>query len=569
MADPTSTPPPASTSAASSVGDAAIAGLIAKGGGDLAKTLGTLPGIAGTQWGQFFTQVGKSADVAGDSILKFNGIAPQLVDNVKEVLGAINPASFGDSLANLSGKLFQQIDNYQKINQEFIKLGRGADSKQYIESIRQQSFETMKLGISSTKLIEINKELINSYTGATLILDRQTEEFKKNQKQITELIGFNDKFGVSQGETTKILNLFNTTMEGGSKGAQKLSDNLLIFAQRTGQGAGKVFQEFNANIDRFATMSSERAVASFQKLELAAARTGGSVSNIVSAVEKFDDIESGFSAGGQLNRVLSFMGGSFDTFKAMQASDEDRAQMLYQAIAQTGDRFQQLQSEGAKRQMAKQIAESSGLDIKTVVGLLNKSTNLASDMKELSMRPPVTEEFTAQGREQAAMAATTTQELHEIQKGLFDLNPIVQKLSDNMQIQTEKATKFFAVGMQGLDKSLVTATKNAENAEGFLKVAESYLLEIKNVPGAFEKAAAEFTKKTREPMEGVLSRNTTIHEELHKGVKTFNENAAKGVKLSVEYVGKAGEQVKIKQKPLTAGDAISSVPPPTQTLVEG
>lgn len=564
MAEPTSTPPPASTSATSPA-DAAISALLAKGGGDLAKNLGNIPGVAGTAWGKFFTEVGKTANTAGDALLRFNGIAPQLVDNVTGIASSLATLNVGDALGKLSEKLFDQINKYQQINQEFIKLGRGADSKQYIESIRQQSFETMKLGISSTKLIEINKELISSYTGATLILDRQTEEFKKNQKQITELIGFNDKFGVSQGETTKILNLFNTTMEGGSKGAQKLSDNLLIFAQRTGQGAGRVFSEFNANIDRFATMSSERAVASFQKLELAAARTGGSVSNIVDAVARFDDIEQGFSYGGQLNRVLSFMGGSFDTFKAMQASDEERAQMLYQAIAQTGDRFQQLQSEGAKRQMAKQIADSSGLDIKTVVGLLNKSTNLASDMKELSMRPPVTEEYTTEGRERAAMAATTSQELMDIQAALFDLNPIVQKLSDNMQIQTERATKFFAVGMQGLDKSLVTATKNAENAEGFLKVAQSYLAEIKNVPGAFQKAAEEFNKKTREPMEGALSRNTTIQEETGKAIRTFNENAQKGIKLTVEYVGKTGEQVRATQKPQNSADAISSLPPPTQT----
>ena len=533
--------------------------------GDLAKSLAGIAGIRGTAAADALLQLGKGANAAGDAFLRFNGIAPQLIDNVSGIASSLATLKIGDALGKLSEQLFNQIDKYQQINQQFVKLGRGTDSKQYIESIRQQSFESLKLGISLDKLIDINKDLINNYTGATLILKRQTEEFKNNQKQITELIGFNDKFGVSQKETTDILNLFNVAMEGGSKGAQKLSDNLLIFAQRTGQGPAKIFSEFNANIDRFATMTADRAVASFQKLELAAARTGGSVSNIVSAVQRFDDIEQGFSYGGQLNRVLSFMGGSFDTFKAMQATDEERATMLYQAIAQTGDRFQQLQTEQAKRAMVKQIQEASGLDTKTIVGLLNKSTNLAADITELSKRPPVTEEFTTEGRERAAMAATTSKELMEIQTALFDLNPIVQKLSDNMQIQTERATRFLGAGMQGLDKSIVVATKNAENAEGFVAVAKSYLDEIKNVPGAFEKAAAEFTKKTREPMEGVLSRNTTIQEETGKAIRTFNENAQKGIKLSIEYVGKAGEQVKAIQKPLTSADAVSSFPAPQFT----
>ena len=134
------------------------------------------------------------------------------------------------------------------------------------------------------------------------------------------------------------------------------------------------------------------------------------------------------------------MGGSFDTFKAMQATDEERAQMLYTAIAQTGDRFQSLQTEQAKRAMVKQIAESSGLDPKTILGLLNKSTNLAEDVKELSMRPAVTEEFTDQGRRDAAMRATTVEQLGAIQDQLLNLNPAVGYLSDMVKANTERTT---------------------------------------------------------------------------------------------------------------------------------
>lgn len=563
MADPTNPPPPPPPSTGATTQEALIGGAV--GAKAVAELLKSIPGGA-----EVLSKFSNSLNVAADSALYFSGISDGLRKSIDGLTSALNVKNIDQTLKNLSDSIKSQINDYQKLDQQFIKLGRGEDSKAYIESIRTQAFETAKLGLSQTNLINIYETLLDSYTGATKILSRQTEEFEKNKKQISELVGFNSKFGVESGKTTEILNLMNNTMGGGSQAAQKLSDNLIIFSQRTGQNANKVFGEFNANIDRFATLSADRAVASFQKLELAAARTGGSVSKVISAVEKFDDIEGGFQAGGQLNRVLSFMGGSFDTFKAMQATDEERAQMLYTAIAQTGDRFQSLQTEQAKRAMVKQIAESSGLDPKTILGLLNKSTNLAEDVKELSMRPAVTEEFTDQGRRDAAMRATTVEQLGQVQDQLLNLNPAISHLSDMVKANTERTTLGVADLFGKTDEIFKSAAAQAKSAEGFFETAKIYATELGNIKTALQSAEEKFHTTTREQTEGVIRGNTDILGKMHTAIETYNTNATKKLDVNVNVVSAPGTSATatVKQPEPTAATAVrgvASYPVPQQT----
>jgi hypothetical protein len=549
MADPTN---PSSTSPGTgpTTQEYAIGGAV--GAKAVAELLKSLPGGS-----ELVSKFSNSLNVAADSALYFSGVSDGLRKSIDGLASAFNVKNIDQTLKSLSDSIKSQINDYQNLDQQIIKLGRGEDSKAYIESIRTQAFESAKLGLSQKNLINIYEGLLGTYTGATKVLTRQTEEFENNKKQISELIGFNSKFGISQQQTTEILNLMNVAMGGGSQAAQKLSDSLLIFSQRTGQSANKVFGEFNSNIDRFATLSADRAVQSFQKLELAASRTGTSVSKVISAVEKFDDIEQGFQAGGQLNRVLSFMGGSFDTFKAMQATDEERAQMLYTAIAQTGDRFQSLQTEQAKRAMVKQIAESSGLDPKTILGLLNKSTNLAEDVKELSMRPAVKEEFTEQGRKDAAMRATTIEQLGEIQDSLLNLNPLIDRLGDAIKGRTEITTGAVVEGFAKTDTILKNATIQAQSAQGFFETAKVYATELGNIKTALQAAEEKFHTTTREQTEGVISRNTNILDSLDTSIKTFNLNAAKKLDVNVNVSTTPGTKADSQVKQYTAADATS------------
>lgn len=489
-------------------------------------------------------QFSNSIKVAGDSAAYFSGVSQDLSKNFGTVAGLFSK-DFDKSLASISEKLKTQIDNYQKLDKEFIQLGKGENSKAFIESIRQQSFESAKLGISLQNLLEINKGLIKEYTGATLLTERQTQKFAENKKAITELIGFNEKFGVTQQQTTPILNLFNNTIDKGSMSAQKFSDSLLVFSQKTGQSATKVFSDFNSNIDRFAVVTADKAIASFQKLQMTAARTGQSVADIIKSVEKFDDIESGFQAGGQLNRVLSFMGGSFDTFKAMQASDEERATMLYEAIGNVSDKFQALQTDQARRSFAKQLAESSGLDMKTVMGLLSKSTDLSKDIADISKKPIVAEEFTDKGREEAAMRATTAEELKKIQGQMVDLNPVISRLSNEVKENTRAFTGFTVTEFKKMDDKLATLLARGTKEEFAIAGKEMFTM-IKNLPSDFNKYMETFRKTTKPETDKVISGNTTAITSVVTALEKFSKTPVK-VQVTGEIDQKTGK-IKLQGK---------------------
>ena len=501
-----------------------------------------------------FGQLSNSIKVAGDSAAYFSGVSQDLSKNFGTVAGLFSK-DFDKSLASISEKLKTQIDSYQKLDKEFIQLGKGENSKAYIESIRQQSFESAKLGISLQNLVDINKTLIKDYTGAITLTERQTQKYAENKKAITELAGFNDKFGVTTDQTTKILNLFNNTIEKGNMSAQKFSDSLLIFSQKTGQSANKVFTDFNSNIDRFAVVTADKAIASFQKLQMTAARTGQSVSQVIGAIERFDDIETGFQAGGQLNRVLSFMGGSFDTFKAMQASDEERAQMLYSAIGDVSDKFQALQTDQARRSFAKQLADSSGLDMKTVMGLLSKSTDLSKDIADISKKPIVAEEFTERGREEAAMRATTAEELKKIQGQMVDLNPLIGRLSNEVKENTRAFTGFTVSEFKKMDDKLGTLLARGTRDE-FTTAGKDFFTGIKNLPSDFNKYMKEFRTTTKPESDRVISGNTKIISDVTVALNKLN---TRPVKVEVTGTITSDGKVKVggKSKPSTVANALN------------
>lgn len=505
--------------------------------------VGAIAGIgsAGAKSVPGLEKFSEALGVVSKNAMYLSGVSDGLTENLKTLSGLLSK-DVASSLDTIATKLKDQINSFQELDKAIIQLGRGEGSRAYIESMRKQSFEALNLGISLEKIVEINKLLLENYNGALLATDRQTESFNKNREAMTNLIGFNQKFNVSQSTSIELLNNFNNVMGGGTKAAQTFSDILLIFSQKTGQSASKVFADFNQSVDRFSILTADKAVAAFQKLELTAARTGQGISKVIESVERFDDIEEGFKAGGQLNRVLSFMGGSFDTFAAMQADDQTRATMLYEAISGVSDKYSQLQTDQAKRSFARQLAESSGIDMKTVVGLLNKSTNLSKDIADMAKTPIVSEEFTKQGRENAAMRLTTAEELKNIQLQLLDFNPIVVNLSDTVKANTESFTKFSGKFIEAAEKNIVNQPKGSTPLETAYNSLKTFVDVVKGLPSAWEQQQSEFSK-TKKVADSIITNNTTAISEL-KGIMS------KGIKVEVSgHLNTPTGKVDLKQTP--------------------
>lgn len=433
-----------------------------------------------------------------DSFLKLAGVSKQEEQVVAVITDAFS-LKLGPALLKITTLIDGAALKAQKFQVELTKFGQ---DQTFQKSIAEQAQQLAFLGISYDNLKEANTALLTNYNASIAITDKSTKAFEENRKGLAQLSVFNKKFGIEYAETAKVMNFANDTMNIGAEGATKLSDTLLKFADETGQNANAVFTAFNTQLDRFAVLSSDKAVQAFERIQMTAKRTGQSVETVFNAIAKFDEIDEGFKTGGQLNRVLSFMGGSFDTFKAIQASDEERAQMLYESIAGVADKYSQLTTDQAKRSMARQIAESSGVDLKTVVGLLNKSTDLSRDIMDISKRPLVTEGFTEKERADKMVALSTREDFQNARDQLLEVTNAAQKLAISYR-EADKRLNMSAVQVyKKLDDVVLTPifTKHETNIkEMFKKLKAEWPQDIKDaakkmseVPDKIKKAVDKF-----------------------------------------------------------------------------
>ena len=377
---------------------------------------------------------------------------------------ALLKGNVSQALLGVTGLLKTAATDAQRFQVELIKYGQ---DQTFQKSIGEQAFALASLGIKYEDLKRANIGLIDNYNASIIISEKQRQSFEGNRKAMSELVVFNQKFGIEQAKTNEILNFTKNIMGGGTEQAIKLSEQMLKFADVTGQKADKVFGDFSKGLDRFAVMSSEKAIAQFEKLQATAARAGISMEGLVKGVQQFDDIDTAFEKGGQLNRVLSFMGGSFDTFKAFQADDDERARMMIEAISGVSEKYSQLQTDQARRNFARQISESTGgmFDMKQVVGILNKTSDLSKDLAEIGKMPLVTEGFTDKERTDKLVGLTTSTEFANVQDQLLGAGQAAQELAKNLRESSRQRTAAFAATTLVIDQKVLTPIFTAQTGE--------------------------------------------------------------------------------------------------------
>lgn len=413
-----------------------------------AKTANAVLGLLG----ETSTKVGKELEGVSKAFVGLyqqSDIAKLSLQTLTDVMNK----DFAKAIGGIVTKLKEASDGAQKFQVELTKYGQDAS---FQKAIGEQAFALASLGIKYSELKAANLALIDSYNGSIRISDAQSKSFEDNRAAMSQLIVFNKQFGIEATKTIQILDFTKNTMGGGTEQAIKFSEQLEKFADVTGQKAGKVFDDFTKGLDRFSVMSSENAIKQFEKIQATAARTGQDITKVFDSVAKFDDIEEGFKTGGQLNRVLSFMGGSFDTFAAIQADDAERAKMIYEAISGVSDKYGQLTSDVAKRNLAKQIATESGVDLKTVVGLLNKSTDLGKDIAEIGKMPLVTDKFTDEERTEKMTQLSTSKDFVEASNQLLEATKGAQALAQNLRIANRGMTAVDSVVIKKLDDNVLT-----------------------------------------------------------------------------------------------------------------
>jgi hypothetical protein len=475
-------------------------------------------------------------------------MADNIIDIVADAAGSLaklNPATAIakegiDSLTGGVKELIEDITNGIKAYESYrIELTKatGANAK-FVDTIRQEAYELGKYGITFKNLVDINKDIANSYSQATFSSAQTRTEFEGQRKEVEKLIGINQKFDVGTDTTIKLLNQLGNSVYNNVEQVSKFSDSLLKFSKETGQPFAKVLQEFGTYSDRFITaISSDKATQSFATLELLARRSGASIDNLVKSISKFDDIDQAFSTGGQLNRVLSYFGGSFDTLAAANASDEERAQMLIRSISSISDKFNQVTNPQARRSMLRELESASGLPMEMITGLLNKSNKLSEDLTSIMRTPveviPSIRTYSDEEKKAMAMEVTdlaTTEEIKEESLKMGTTISMIEKvIAANKQqyvdtvVQTGKqldvsTAKLLKEGdLKGAIDEAAKAAKNlAENVMSPGSFADALSKAISGETGALATYAKKLSVEGQIGDRKALDTYSKITEEMEK-----------------------------------------------------
>lgn len=372
-------------------------------------------------------------------------------------------------------KGIQTIESYR------ISLTKASGaSSAFVEGLRKETYSLNQYGIGLEKVVAANVAMAESFSKATFSAAQTRLQFEADREAMQKLITVNEKFGLSQGETISLANKLTNSVFNNISSFQKFSDTLLKFATETGQPFNKVMQDFGTYSDRFiSNLSSDKAIQSFTTLQTLARRAGMSIDSLVGSLNKFDDVEEAFASGGQINRVLSYFGGSLDTLAMARASEEEQAKMLLEAISGISEQFNtQMTDPRARKAVLKELVSATGIPIEQVMGLLNQNNDLSRDLQSIIRTPSVTrmEEMPEQQKAKMAMDLTSQAEVDKIKMENMLIGPFTMALERFNANQKSLTIDFSREFSREMDKGI------------------SMLLKKGDVPGALEQFGKAFSE---------------------------------------------------------------------------
>jgi hypothetical protein len=396
---------------------------------------------------------------------KLKGVAEELGNALIGLKGGLNDieaaakAVFDDKQSRMArgiavaGNLLKKnVDEIEKYRIQLNKLNVG-ESRAYILSLRQQQDRLSSYNIEFSNLISATlrvRDNLNELTSST---------FKDNQEALTKLIVVNQKFGIEQFETIDLLNNLNKGFNLSGEGADKFSRTLLNFARQTGQPFTKVFNDFNRSVDQFfVTLDSSKALQRFSVFQQAARTLGTSVNGLLGVVDKFDTVEGGFELGGQINMLLSNLGGTFDAQQAILMSRPERLRYLAESIAGVGGRIRGM-SELGQRAIIRQLSQTTGFDVGTIRGFIDKG--IGPELDRMLEKSDQMTAMSAKDQKQLADENTTRAERRQITNDkLINKQTIAaEKVASNLEALNQTLQQ---QGLQRLGTFMDKIQKNLE-----------------------------------------------------------------------------------------------------------
>ena len=187
-----------------------------------------------------------------------------------------------------------------------------------------------------------------------------------NTTQLAATTAELSKMGVSMSTSAQNSEYLTRQMGMSADQAGKALDEQAKFAMSIGVAPGKMAEDFAKAGPQLAAYG-KNAGKVFKGLALQSKQLGVEMSSLLSITEQFDTFESAADAAGQLNAAL---GGQFlDAMQMHNATEEERIQLMQQAIAASGKDFDQM-----GKYERKMVAASLGInDMNEATRLLGKS----------------------------------------------------------------------------------------------------------------------------------------------------------------------------------------------------
>jgi len=199
----------------------------------------------------------------------------------------------------------------------------------YSLSVRDLGFDVSAVTLRFNKL-------------STELATRVRKGFEKTQGQLVDQTLIWSRLGVEIGDSTKLINQFDTTLGMSTREIKTFGRTMTNFAVNTGQSINKVFQDMQSNMhlfhDSLDNAAAQKNAFMFQKRARA---MGTSMGDLMGILGKFEDITQAQQTGAQLNAVLTSLGGSFDAAKASAMDYPERMNYIVQSVQKVAPRLRQ------------------------------------------------------------------------------------------------------------------------------------------------------------------------------------------------------------------------------------
>jgi hypothetical protein len=290
----------------------------------------------------------------------------QMKDNIMET---VNPANLlGTGITKMVQKTKELTMELGTAFGQFKEATGGGE--EYLGVLSNTTAEMRGLDISTDLAVGAVEELYKE-------LAMFSSMSEKSQKELSKTVATLEAFDVAASSAVDAADILMQSVGYTGDEFIAFEQSLKSMSKAIDVPMSTLHSQFTDGADIIGKYGKQ-GVEEFKKLATAAKATGIEMNSLLSIAEQFDTFESAAEQVGQLNAILG--GAYFDTVQMVNATEEERIDLLRRGVQATGKSFDQL-----GRYEKKAIAAAAGIsDINEANKLFGTSTAAYGELQQLA-----------------------------------------------------------------------------------------------------------------------------------------------------------------------------------------